>query len=180
MAGEQFANRPAQAFIEYHKTLFPVEDPVTGDGRTMPPDKTLVDTITPLTLKGQQMCCEQFEGDPAQQNADYHAAGFQTIDPVTGGARELPHDPSTDPPPEGPDMSDIVGGTRASGGHVHTGAQSQTEDDADAESYDEWSKNELQAECEERGLDVRGSGSGGRAVHADYVKALKKSDKKAK
>lgn len=41
-----------------------------------------------------------------------------------------------------------------------------------------WSKDELEAEAESRGLTVKGSGEGGRVLKADLVKALEKDDAK--
>lgn len=57
-----------------------------------------------------------------------------------------------------------------------TGADAGTDDGAVDYEADGWSKDELQAEAEKRGLTVEGSGANGNVVKADLIAALQKND----
>lgn len=52
-------------------------------------------------------------------------------------------------------------------------------DEEETESYESsWNKDELQAEVEKRGLEVEGTGEGGRVLKADLAAALEADDAK--
>jgi len=65
-------------------------------------------------------------------------------------------------------------------GRLATGTapeRTDREDDSDGDSgYAVMSVEDLQVEAESRGLEIEGSGSGGRVVKADLVAALEASD----
>lgn len=50
-------------------------------------------------------------------------------------------------------------------------------EEGEESDYDSMTVDELSALCDESGLEVRGSGAGGKVLKKDYIKALKKNDK---
>jgi hypothetical protein len=109
------------------------------------------------------MAGEQFKGNPEKQMRDYNEGDFQSTDPVTGEARELPEDTSNIPIEQMNNPNDPTVSGNAAG-------------DQDYEST-AWNKDSLQAEADRRGVSVKGSGEGGNVLKADLIKALRKADK---
>lgn len=106
------------------------------------------------------MAGEQFKGNPEKQIRDYNAGDFQTTDPVTGEARELPEDTTAEPIEQINNPNDPT---------VRANAADQ--------DYDAMTVDDLEAEAGRRSLTVKGTGANGNVVKADYVKALRKADR---
>lgn len=63
-----------------------------------------------------------------------------------------------------------------SSGNSSGGSKSDSADDSDGDNYDSKGVDDLQKEADSRGLEVQGSGNGGRVLKSDLVKALKEND----
>jgi len=61
--------------------------------------------------------------------------------------------------------------------HMSDEDEDEAEGAEDGEDYESMTVDELAAACDERGCEVKGSGSGGKVLKKDYIKALKKADK---